>query len=157
VGLPIGWKGDCPLKYDKRPLLALVLRLVIGITFVAASIDKIGDPGRFATIIYGYSLFPGWIINPSAIVLPFVELFAGMALIVGVVPRSALMIISTLLFVFIVAITINLLRGHQFDCGCFSLAQTSRASSAFWLLVRDLVLFACAICLFQIKRPHRSL
>lgn len=138
------------------PLLALGLRLVIGITFVVASIDKIGDPGKFATIIYGYSLFPGWLINPSAIVLPFVELFAGMALIAGVVPRSALMIISALLFIFMVAITINLLRGYQFDCGCFSLAETSTALSAFWLLVRDLVLFVCAIYLLQIKKPHRS-
>jgi hypothetical protein len=144
------------LKYDKRPLLAILLRLFIGITFVAASIDKIGDPGKFATIIYGYSLFPGWIINPSAIVLPFVELFAGLALLLGVVPRSALMIITSLLFVFIVAITINLLRGHQFDCGCFSLSETSTALSAFWLLVRDLALFACAIYLLQKNQPHRS-
>lgn len=140
-------------------LLALGLRLIIGLTFVVASIGKIGDPGKFATIIYGYYLFPGWIINFSAIVLPFVELFSGMALILGVVPRSALMIINTLLFIFIVAITVNLLRGHQFDCGCFSLTETSSASSALWLLIRDIALFFSAIYLFyllQTNRPHQS-
>lgn len=137
-------------------VLAFGLRFVIGITFVAASIGKISDSGKFATVIYGYYLFPGWVINPSAIVLPFVELFSGIALIVGVVPRSALIIISIMLFVFIIAISINLLRGHQFDCGCFSLAETTTVSSAFWLLVRDIALFVCAIYLLKTDLPHRS-
>lgn len=128
-------------------MLTLGLRLLLGITFVIAAINKIGDPGRFATIIYGYYLFPGWIINLAAIVLPFVELFSGMALVVGVFPRSAVIIINTLLFVFILAIATNLLRGHQFDCGCFSLAETTSFSAASWLLVRDMGLFVCGIYL----------
>lgn len=126
-------------------MLATVLRVLLGITFIVASAGKIGEPGKFATIIYGYYLFPGWMINLSAIVLPFVELVAGVALVAGVYPRSALIIINSLLLVFIGAITINLVRGHQFDCGCFSLAASDTVESAVWLLVRDLGLLACGV------------
>ena len=131
----------------------MVLRLMLGVTFIVAAANKIGEPGKFATIIYGYYLFPGWIINLSAIVLPFVELVAGVALVAGVYPRSALMIVNTLLFIFIGAITINLVRGHQFDCGCFSLAASDALESAVWLLVRDLGLLTCGAYLWFKSSP----
>jgi uncharacterized membrane protein YphA (DoxX/SURF4 family) len=126
---------------------------MLGVTFIVAAVNKIGDSGKFATIIYGYYLFPGWIINLSAIVLPFVELVAGVALVAGVYPRSALMIVNTLLFVFIGAIMINLVRGHQFDCGCFSLAASDTVESAVWLLVRDLGLLICGAYLWFKSSP----
>ncbi len=135
------------MKPDKNQMLILGLRLVLGITFVIAAVNKIGDPARFATIIYGYYLFPGWIINLAAIGVPFVELFSGMALVFGIAQRSAVIIINTLLVVFILAIAINLLRGHRFDCGCFSLAETTTFSAASWLLVRDMGLLVCGIYL----------
>lgn len=134
-------------------MLAMVLRLMLGVTFIVAAVNKIGEPGKFATIIYGYYLFPGGIINLSAIVLPFVELVAGVALVAGVYPRSALMIVNTLLFIFIGAITINLVRGHQFDCGCFSLAASDTVESAVWLLVRDLGLLICGAYLWFKSSP----
>lgn len=129
---------------------------MLGITFIVASAGKIGEPGKFATIIYGYYLFPGWIINLSAIILPFVELVAGVALIAGVYPRSALIIINGLLLVFILAIAINLVRGHQFDCGCFSVAASDTVESAVWLLVRDIGLLACGAYLWFKSFPRMS-
>ncbi len=134
-------------------MLAMVLRLMLGVTFIVASVNKIGEPEKFATIIYGYYLFPGWLINLSAIVVPFVELVAGVALVAGVYPRSALVIINALLFVFIGAIAINLVRGHQFDCGCFSLAASDTVESAVWLLVRDLGLLFCGAYLWFKSSP----
>ncbi|MCP4115943.1 MAG: DoxX family membrane protein [Desulfobacteraceae bacterium] len=142
------------MKKDRKQLLAMVLRIMLGMTFIVASAGKIGEPGKFATIIYGYYLFPGWIINFSAIILPFVELVAGVALVAGVYPRSALMILNGLLLAFIVAISINLVRGHQFDCGCFSLAASDSVESAAWLLVRDLGLLACGAYLWFASSPR---
>ncbi|MBI9090353.1 MAG: DoxX family membrane protein [Desulfobacterium sp.] len=144
------------MKKDRKQLLAMALRLMLGVTFIVAAVGKIGDPGKFATIIYGYYLFPGWMINLSAIVLPFVELVAGVALVAGVYPRSAVMILNVLLLAFIGAISINLLRGHQFDCGCFSLAATDTAESAVWLLVRDIGLLACGVYLWFKTSPGMS-
>jgi len=43
--------------------LELFIRWLIGITFIYASYHKIVEPAHFAKIIYGYYLFPEFIIN----------------------------------------------------------------------------------------------
>ncbi len=126
----------------------MLFRLILGITFIAASIPKIRDPGQFAQIIYGYYLFPDYIINLSAIILPFIELIAGVSLIVGFYPKSAALAINGLLLIFILAIGINLIRGHQFDCGCFSVTGPDKVASAVWLLIRDIILFIMGVYLW---------
>jgi uncharacterized membrane protein YphA (DoxX/SURF4 family) len=119
----------------------LIVRWLLGVLFLVACYHKIIEPAHFAKIIYGYSLFPGDSINLIAILLPYVELFAGLALILGVYPRSAALIINVMLLAFIVAISINLIRGHEFDCGCFSFGASGQAPSALHLLIRDILCF----------------
>ena len=128
-----------------NPWIELAARLCLGLVFVYASIHKIIDPGSFARIIYGYGLFPAWSINLTAIILPYVELTAGLCLIVGIVPRSAAVLVEILLLAFIVAIVVNLARGHEFDCGCFSFQADSNATAGKELLIRDMLWFAVGL------------
>ena len=100
--------------------IELIIRWLFGLTFVYASYHKIIEPAHFAKIIYGYYLFPELLINLIAIILPYMELLCGIALILGIYPRSALLILQVMLFSFIVALSINWIRGHNFDCCCFS-------------------------------------
>lgn len=124
-----------------NPWGELAARWLLGLLFVFASYHKIAAPAHFAKIIYGYYLFPAVAINIIAILLPFLELFAGLALILGVYPRSGALIVNTLLLAFIVALSINLLRGQQFDCGCFSFGEAGYSYTAQQTLVRDVLLF----------------
>jgi len=112
------------------------------------------DPAQFAKIVYGYKLFPAVTINLIAIVLPFVELFSGFALILGVYPRSAALAINIMLLGFMIAISINLIRGWEFDCGCFSFGKRGYMSSAVQLLIRDFFYFVLGlqVCLFSKNR-----
>ncbi|MBF0226092.1 MAG: DoxX family membrane protein [Desulfobacterales bacterium] len=149
------------MKLKNKIILAkswieLILRYILGITFVYASFHKIIAPAEFAKIIYGYNLFPDWSINFLAITVPFFELFSGIAIIVGVYPRSAAAIINLMLFAFIVAISINLMRGQEFDCGCFSYGDDGHSSSAAQLLIRDIILFSFGsyVIFFQQKRKY---
>ena len=119
----------------------MVGRWILGALFVGACFHKIVEPAHFAKIIYGYYLFPDVTINLIAIILPYVEFYTGMALILGIYPRSAALIINAMLLAFIVAISINLIRGHEFDCGCFSFGSSGQFSSAMHLLIRDIVCF----------------
>jgi putative oxidoreductase len=119
----------------------LIARWVLGGLFLFACYHKIVEPAHFAKIIYGYYLFPDFSINLIAIILPFLELFAGIALVLGIYPRSAVLIINATLFAFIVAISINLIRGHEFDCGCFSFGAAGDTFSVVQLLLRDIVCF----------------
>jgi uncharacterized membrane protein YphA (DoxX/SURF4 family) len=124
------------------------IRLVLGITFIWAGLQKMADPQDFAKIIYGYGVFPGISINFMAIFLPYVEALAGLCLVAGILPRSALLIINGLLIGFILLIGFNLFRGHVFDCGCFSVSDTRAPSSAWSLLVRDLLLLCAGFLLY---------
>ena len=121
--------------------IELAARWILGLTFIYASFHKIMAPADFAKIVYGYSLFPEIFINLIAIILPLLEIIAGLALIIGVYPRSAAIIINGLLLAFIVVLSINLIRGHEFNCGCFSASQSGYSSSPGVTLVRDVIYF----------------
>lgn len=132
-------------KTIKNSWIELAVRWFLGITFIYGSYYKIIEPAHFAKIIYGYYLFPDFSINLIAIVLPFLEFFTGLALILGIYPRSAALIILSMLFVFIIAISINLSRGMEFDCGCFSFNEAGYTYSVWQLLIRDIFYFV--LCL----------
>ena len=137
------------MKTNYSIFLVFAIKLVLGITFIYASWHKIEDPAGFAKILYGYDIFPGFSINILAIVIPFVELVAGFSLIMGLFPRSAVLILNVLLFGFVLAVGFNLLRGHQFDCGCFSLADQSHTTSNISLLIRDILLLVSGIYYYR--------
>ncbi len=143
------------MKIFDNPWLELTARLLLGVVFIYASYHKILEPARFARIIYGYDLFPAFSINLIAIVLPFIELFTGMALILGIYTRSAALIISGMLLAFIVALSINLVRGHEFDCGCIGFGAEEYVSSTGQLLVRDIIMFILGLYVFSFKKPGR--
>lgn len=134
--------------------IELAARWILGLTFIYASLHKILSPSDFAKIVYGYDLFPHVFINLIAIIIPFLELIAGLALIIGVYPRSAAIVINGLLLAFMAALTINLIRGHEFDCGCFSAGQSGYSSSTKVTLVRDVIyfMFGLQIVLFEGNR-----
>lgn len=119
------------------PLLELCFRVILGVVFIYASIHKMAEPASFAKIIYGYGLFPEASINILAIILPYIEFICGIMLIAGICPVSASVIITGMLLAFIIAISINLIRGHEFDCGCFSIKKAGEKSSPIELLIRD--------------------
>jgi len=134
----------------------LILRLFLGALFIYASLHKLGDPVSFSKIIYGYKILPAWAVNLAAIVLPGVELIAGVFLVLGLLSRGASLTITLSLGVFICSLAYNLWRGLEFDCGCFSFAHSPRGAAAD-LLIRDLVLLALGLRVVFARRYACSL
>ena len=128
-------------------ILTMVVRLVLGITFIYASFYKIIDPGSFAKSIWYYHLAPGAMINLLAIILPWVELVCGLLLIVGVAYRGSLILTGLMITVFIAAIGSAIARGIDLDCGCFKAAQSSSSSTWNSLLI-DIGLFVLFLQLY---------
>jgi len=126
----------------------LAARWILGGIFVYASYDKVLAPAVFAKIIYGYDLFPAPFINLIAIIVPFLELVTGIALIIGFYPRSAALMVNAMLLFFITALSINLIRGHEFDCGCFSINSGAQETFAGTLIFRDFLLLALGLYIF---------
>jgi uncharacterized membrane protein YphA (DoxX/SURF4 family) len=113
-------------RFLAHPWLTIRVQLALGAIFIIAAIPKIADPPSFAHMIYNYRLVPAPLINLSALVMPWVELLAGLALILGVWKAAARNLIGILLAVFIIAIGINLARGNAIDCGCFNVADRGK-------------------------------
>lgn len=138
------------------------LRLLLGATFIWASWHKIAAPDQFARILYGYGVFPMSLINLLAIWVPFVELLSGLCLILGrpgsLPGRSGLTLINLMLVSFILLIGFNLIRGHEFDCGCFSFAESTldAKTEAIRLLFRDLALLGAGGWLWTICRKREG-
>jgi uncharacterized membrane protein YphA (DoxX/SURF4 family) len=135
--------------------LELAARWILGLTFLYASYNKILFPAEFAKIIYGYDLFPNVLINLIAIILPFLELVTALALIIGLYPRSAVAIINVLLVAFIVLLSINLIRGHEFDCGCFAAINSGFTAATEATLIRDFIYLALGLQVLCYCRTRR--
>jgi uncharacterized membrane protein YphA (DoxX/SURF4 family) len=131
------------------------IRLIIGLTFIYASYHKIGSPSEFAKTLYGYDLVPGILINLIAITLPCFEMVSGVARITGIYPRSASLIINSMLVIFIIVLSVNLIRGHEFDCGCFSPDQIGYTASAGLELGRDIILLGMGLQVFLYRMPRK--
>ena len=128
---------------------------------MAAAIPKLLDSPAFAHMIYNYKLAPGWAINALAITLPWVELLAGLALILGVWKREAAALIGLMLLAFIAAVGINLARGHAIDCGCFDVrdagkTEAQRLADMRWVIARDAGMLLMVAQLFLATRPAES-
>lgn len=108
------------------PWLTIRVQIALGAIFVIAAVPKIADPPSFAHMIFNYRLVPSSLINLSALVMPWVELLAGLALILGAWKAAARTVIGILLAVFIIAISINLFGDNAIDCGCFNVADRGK-------------------------------
>jgi len=130
--------------------LAARLEVILGCVFIFASIHKIVDPPDFAHMIYNYKMTPGFLINLIAIYLPWIEIVAGVALVLGLAGRrGAAAIVGALLLVFIAAIGFNLIRGNPIDCGCFEGSTDKTSQELFlemwWVLIRDVLMVLAVI------------
>ena len=135
----------------------LLCRFLLGGIFIYASIDKIAHPHAFAKIIYNYQLLPEILIYAAAVMLPWVEMVSGLFLVAGIFKRTAAVVLSLLLLVFGIAISINLIRGLKFDCGCFSTITTVSGSDPATLLIRDMLfLIPGLIIIFFLRQKNKG-
>ena len=149
----------------QTPRVQLVVRYLLGLMFVYASLDKIADPAGFARIVYQWQTAGPIPSNLVAVILPWIELLAGLLLIAGVWKREAAAVVAVLLVVFIAAAVGVLVRGIDVDnCGCTSVAAASTAPAwppdwmrgvGWFLVARNLVLLAGALVLVFVEpRPY---
>ena len=119
--------------------LPLACRIILAGVFIAAALPKIVSPHDFSIAVYRYQLLPFALINVVAIYLPWLELTSAVALFMPSLRRAALFILGAMLIVFTIAITINVIRGVNIACGCFSVDPDAKHIG--WMnVVRNLVL-----------------
>jgi len=136
-----------------HPVLGLFLRVYVGGVFIYASMYKINYPAEFAETIASYQMIPYWAINLTALILPWIELVAGVLLVLGIRTKSAAAVIGFLLLVFSLAILVTMVRGIPIGCGCF----TSVDEPLGWrTLVRDLMWLAMTLQVYLFPSALRA-
>ncbi|MFP4466734.1 MAG: MauE/DoxX family redox-associated membrane protein [Candidatus Goldiibacteriota bacterium] len=122
---------------DSRFLAAC--KIILGFLFVAAAAGKIIDPHTFAADVYSYMILPSALVPFFAATVPWIELAAGLLLILDIKAQSSALIINTMLIMFIAAILIALAQGVDIECGCFDLLFPEEKIGAV-TIIRDLAM-----------------
>ncbi|MBF0302136.1 MAG: DoxX family membrane protein [Desulfamplus sp.] len=130
----------------KHPFPPLLVRFYIGAIFVYASLHKINFPAEFSDNIASYLIVPYWLVNPTAVFLPWIELISGVCLIAGIRVRASVSIICGLLALFTIAVIIVLIRKTPIDCGCFN----NVGDPVSWLTAgRDIIWLAMGLYVYK--------
>jgi putative oxidoreductase len=132
--------------------VALALRIALAGLFILAGVLKLLDPAEFAVEISRYQLIPWWCCALLALLLPWLEICMGIALLTRWFLRGALVWVTVLLIVFSLALLSAMLRGLSIDCGCFG--RVWHSTGTFWPLVRNLVLLGMTVVLWWKPRRH---
>lgn len=123
----------------------LAFRIIVGGLFLYAAVLKIRDPLEFAQDVRDFRLVGQNLSFLTAVILPWVELLAGVFLIAGLWRKGSALLVSLMLGFFIVLILATIARGLDVDCGCFG--HLSRKAD-FRLLVEDGLMLYMSLCLY---------
>ena len=130
------------MEFFKSRSVGLVLRLFVGGVFLYASFDKISHPHQFAISVRAYQIIPVSVSTLFALLLCWSEAVSGTMLILGVATRKAAGAIFILLGMFIVALSMVLIKGMVIDCGCFKSGEHASSAVSPLLIVRNVFLLA---------------
>jgi putative oxidoreductase len=134
------------LNWRGHAVLALPMRFYLAYVFIIACLHKIAHPEMFAVDVATYSILPLELINIMAISLPWIELVAGVMLVLGLRSRAAALMVVGMMIMFIVALLMALYQGLDMSCGCFaSQAANNEDPISYKTVLRDLLWFALAL------------
>ncbi len=126
-------------------MLRLLFHLLFGGVFVYAGALKVADPMSFLEDVRSFDLlsdpWAAWL----AMGLPWLEIFAGLAVMSGFLRSGGLMILNATLAVFLIALSIAWFRGIDIRCGCFG--HRDAAASYRDLILRDVLLLLAGLAL----------
>lgn len=120
--------------------LTFVLAAIFGGVFTWAGVVKALDPATFLVSVRSFQILPDPYAAWVALVLPWLEIFAGLAVVTGLLRQGGLLILMMSLLVFAGALTAAWVRGLDVECGCFGGGKG--ATTIVEALIRDAVLLA---------------
>ena len=134
-------------------LLQFPLRIALGGVFILAAYNKIGGIQSFANAIKGFKILDadshGHLIISAAYTMPWVEMIAGILLVLGFWTRASAVVISLMLVAFIAAL-IHVIMDETIsaDCSCFGDMEFVCKSGVGWCqVIRNGVLLIPALYL----------
>jgi uncharacterized membrane protein YphA (DoxX/SURF4 family) len=103
-----------------------IVRIALGLLLVIAGVLKAGSGEAMAETIANYRLLSAPAAQILAVTLPWIEMVAGLLLVLGLWTRAAAGLSAGMLGAFGVAVLSALLRGLDISCGCFGSSTAAR-------------------------------
>lgn len=126
-------------------------RCVLGAVFLVAGGTKLAHPGIFFSDLLGFGVpFPEIFLRLVAVFLPWLELLAGLGLLLDVWPETIRPVVAALCLVFVVLLGQAVIRGLDLNCGCFGAGGRGWFERPAVALVRAVVLLALALYVMAI-------
>lgn len=133
-----------PLSFIKAHFRAKTLSAyVVAGAFLWSGVHDLKDLSSFAESIAAYEIIEGSAVAIAALLVPSLSIVAGLALLVPRVRNGASMIVTGMLFAFMLAMSWAKFRGLNIDCGC-SIAGGSIQESYPFLMGRNILLIAAS-------------
>jgi len=140
-------------RISRSPYLTTFFRLILGVLFLYAGIEKIIHTEVFAITIQNYQLIPVSYTNLIAIVLPWLEFYCGLLLLLGWRHQMAAFWVTLMNIVFLIGLSSAYVRGLDIDCGCFGTGSSinlTRILEDFLLLAFSLHILFFPASLFAL-------
>ncbi|MCX6435641.1 MAG: DoxX family protein [Actinobacteria bacterium] len=141
------------------PWLGLVFRLVVGAVLLVAGYLKAFNPSKAKMAVRAYEALPIPVANILGVALPWIEIGAGLLLILGVAVRKTAIFSGFLMLIFIIAIAQAWARGLSIDCGCFGGGGQVDAKDTKYVqeILRDFGLGLMSLYLFRYPKSRFAL
>ncbi len=130
----------------------IALRVVLGLVFIVSSWTKIRYPRIFAESLLAYQVLPQSLVTLVAVVLPWLELLAGLSMLLGYRYRGSAVVLGGLSLLFAMVLSSAVWQGLDISCGCFVGVEWMKVK--WWHIVANLVFVVLAGAVF-LRGPGR--
>ena len=141
-------------KSDLQRNATFAFRLIVGGVLITAGYLKAGNTAEARMAVQAYKILPNTIAANLGYALPWIEIGAGVLLLLGVFTKYSGLFAGLLMGIFVIAISQAWARGLSIDCGCFGGGGKVDAGKTKYLqeILRDTGLMAMGIYLFRNPR-----
>jgi len=123
--------------------------LTFGALFLWSGIAKVKDPLSFADAVRNFRIVDDPIAPALALLIPWIEIFAGIAVMWDRMRQGAAALLTLMLLGFTLGIVTAWVRGLDISCGCFG---SEEAMNYPIKLAQNLVLIAIGAGLWWVER-----
>jgi hypothetical protein len=137
------------------PVITATIVICLSLLFAISAAHKLRDPSAFQSAMEEYRLLPPALLGIMAKILIASEVIASVLVLIPNTRNVGFGFILTLLLVYTLGISFNLLRGRRdIDCGCHGPA--AKQTLSWWLVSRNLVFAVLGLIAMQ-ATPVRAL